>query len=1020
MAHPLPQPVAAALRSVRRRRRAQGLLRALCGAALGSALLLLLLPLAAHLPLAAAFGARIALSALVTGVLVGPVVRWFLPAWDQTASPTRLARALDQRLPYLDHGLEPAVELAAQLERGDLDPDGSAGRLALRHLDELAVLAGAVDARDLLPWSRLGRGAVVGPALLAAVLLVALVRPAPFAAGWQAILALPPIAPLSQTPEAPPVTLTLRNIVITLTPPAYSGRSELRLEGTTGDFQALAGTVVRLTADGESGTASAAVWGSGERAEGSAERGQIDVSFTVPAGAEGYHVEVDRSLGRESLRSRDFRVEIIPDRPPDLEVTGIGSSVDLAPDDELPYAVRAADDFGLSRLELVIEKGGRELARRPLADVAGTAHHDEAFRWVPRQDLGEDGGELQLIVEAWDNDTVVGPKLTRSKPVDIYVPTPRDLHRKVLDLKRQLLDHSVDLLGSLLVANHEIGLRERLALLAEHDGQQAQVRTILELGAELGAAMARDGYESRGAFEGVGMLLANLGRVWQPVVDAVEQRIRSLDQERVPSSAASEVLNAREPAVAEVERIVLDLLAFVAEQNAQPIADGLLKTEDRLARVAELLREAKDGALVDAQLKTALQKLKEELAQLARDMAQDPQDLPDGFSNQVPPELSQERSETIEQLIAEGRLDEAQTRIQEMMERARAMREELQKKQEQQAGSADAERLARQMDEAIEKARELEAQQKALLDDTKELEERLEDPATKQAVAEVQAQLEQAQAKIEQAHGGDAEGFMRHLGRAADQKAQEALDSLRAGDLSAAADSARIAAEYARELGEEAGRRGQGKQPQADAAQGAQLSEDAARRLDELEARSSQRRQASAEAGQPLASRQRSIAQSAGELQQGAEQMGSSAFQSVQGRDSLDAARRLMQKAEGRLGQGQTPQAVGAQQDALRQLQAFRESMEQSRQSMQGRQQRMGSQPGQGMAQAPGGSQPDPYGEAEDWGRFGEGGGKVKMADPDDFVTPDAFRELVQEGAGQDAPERYVPFNQRYYEELVR
>ena len=45
---------------------------------------------------------------------------------------------------------------------------------------------------------------------------------------------------------------------------------------------------------------------------------------------------------------------------------------------------------------------------------------------------------------------------------------------------------------------------------------------------------------------------------------------------------------------------------------------------------------------------------------------------------------------------------------------------------------------------------------------------------------------------------------------------------------------------------------------------------------------------------------------------------------------------------------------------------------------------------------------------------------KVEMPDPEDFVGPEAFRSLVQEGAGEDAPERYRPFNHSYYEELVR
>ena len=70
---------------------------------------------------------------------------------------------------------------------------------------------------------------------------------------------------------------------------------------------------------------------------------------------------------------------------------------------------------------------------------------------------------------------------------------------------------------------------------------------------------------------------------------------------------------------------------------------------------------------------------------------------------------------------------------------------------------------------------------------------------------------------------------------------------------------------------------------------------------------------------------------------------------------------------------------------------------------------RGGRQPGQG----------DPWGRVE--GLQGEGsGGEVDLPDPEDFVSPEAFRSLVQEGAVGDAPQRYRPLNSSYYEELLR
>ena len=50
----------------------------------------------------------------------------------------------------------------------------------------------------------------------------------------------------------------------------------------------------------------------------------------------------------------------------------------------------------------------------------------------------------------------------------------------------------------------------------------------------------------------------------------------------------------------------------------------------------------------------------------------------------------------------------------------------------------------------------------------------------------------------------------------------------------------------------------------------------------------------------------------------------------------------------------------------------------------------------------------------------GEGTGEVEMPEADEFVGPEAWRALLQEGAQGDAPDRYKPLNGSYFEELVK
>ncbi len=146
------------------------------------------------------------------------------------------------------------------------------------------------------------------------------------------------------------------------------------------------------------------------------------------------------------------------------------------------------------------------------------------------------------------------------------------------------------------------------------------------------------------------------------------------------------------------------------------------------------------------------------------------------------------------------------------------------------------------------------------------------------------------------------------------------------------------------------------------------------------------------------------------------DQMGGSAFNPAQGRENLQNAQELMRKAQGRVGNGDPQRAGSAGQDGLNQLRQFRESMEGAQQAL-----RQGGPPRRGgtqMAGQPGGGrQPNEWDSGQG---NAESTAPVEMTDPDEFVGPEAFRELVLEGAQGDAPGRYRPLDGTYYEELVR
>ncbi len=972
------------------------------------------------------------------GWAVGSVIRFVIPPWRRTADPLNLARAVDDRVSETRDSLHAAVDLAGALDDGRWD-DPVTRHLARDHLAAASDRVSVVDPRALLPWSSLGRGVLLGPGLLFVAGLVLLAAPEPSQRGWDRLFGPLPAGDFAaedaeSAEDAEPVTLVLRNLVLTLTPPAYSLRETLTLDGTTGDFQALPGTAVALAADVPSGGEDVAVvWyapeGDPVRFEGTVRGDRVEVGFVAP-GSGHYRVELGRGRIRETLRTRRFRVEALPDDPPDLEVSGLEGTVEVKPDDVLPLAVLASDDFALSRLELVVLKGRQEIARESIADVVGRPDFDGVHGWSPAR-LDGQGGELRLVVEAWDNDTVNGPKVTRSRAVEAWVPTPRDHHRKVLQLKKRLLDQSLDLLAALLVDNATLPRDgDREAILQQHDQEARLAVGLFQTASELGAAMEADPFEKRAVFLGIGTAIENLGRRWEEVVDVAETQIRPDTHLSIDRTTVRTLSLRREETISELERIVLDLEAFVDLQIGEDAADQLAGVEPQLADLADLIRQSSEGAMVDEEIEAAFQELQDALQEIAQQMAERSRGPDEGFQNRMPDGLQRSALEEIRELLEQGKHEEAMEKLRQAMDALDQMKDGLQQEQQQMAGGQEAEQLAQALQHGIEESKRLEAEQQALLDETRAMQERFGtgDPFNEAQQEQLAEDIEELQQRIgalpPQGLTPRTRGGVQSWARAAAQSADRLEQRMDEGDLNSAMQQASEASAYLDEARDEL-RTASGDSAEAvddarrDVQAAADLAEDIRQRLADAEALARRAQGQAASASEGMQERQGQTAEGVGELRQQMEEMGGSAYNPVSGRENLDAAGQMMQRSRGRLGQGRTQPAIGSQEGAIGQLQAFRQSLEEQQQAMQSGQ-RMGQQPGQGQPQQGQGSQQGPWARADDHSGDSTDHDEVELPDPDDFDSPEAFRALVQEEAGGDAPERYRPMNNSYYEELVK
>jgi len=1015
----LPPRILSALASVRRRRRALAVLEATSWIVLGFCLLVGALALITTTP--ASPGIRLLARVWLVLVVVLPIALCVVPPWRRTASWAGLARAVDDRVPDVADGLLTAVDLASDLDASRLvEPETV--RLAEAHLRAADEAADRVRPEAILPLDGLPSTTLLGPLALLLALGAWFLVPDRITSGFAAVFA--PV-PATEGPDEglveEPVTLTLRNLELRLTPPAYAKMEEVVLEGTTGDFVALPGTRVRLTADTDARGSAARI--ELELAEAPVDADlsgdELTADFTTDTST-WYRVKVPRGLGRDPLVSRRFAIELLPDNAPALEVSAPPGPLTITPEDSVPLRVIASDDFGLGTASLLVLKGDQVVARESLGDVDGRAEWEDLVRWSPKGE--EIGGELSLVVEVSDNDTVQGPKITRSRNIEVYVPTARDQRRRVFELKRRLHEITIDLLADVLVTDIEPNGRTfREALLEEHDGQERLAGEFFQTVDALLAAMDADELGGKRDSAGIYGLAANFDVHWAKVTDYVENTIRVLDRTYVRPAVVSELLAKREPVVTELEQIAIDLQGYMDTQTGQELRSDIADLANRFAETQDALRRAADGEPVGDELEEALKDIAQRMAELQKRLAERSKGTNDGFANSLP-QGSKDMLSQAQDLIREGRFEEAAELMRQLDEMMAELDRSIADEEQTRAGGADAEEAERALTEAIEETRRLEREQEAINQQSEQLAENFQDQASNEAMEEIRKDVDALRDKVEgirEAQGADdvfsPTGAERASVRAASYEARALDEEIDAGRMAAAAPIAREAARRLQAAAEAANDRGRAGQER----EAAQLAESIADRLEDLQQSQRRSRSQAQRAGQQVGQQQGETASGVRGLREMLQETPGSSFVPAAGKQALQNAQGSMEGAQQRLSEGDPGRANQAGRDGLGQLKAAREHLEGALQRL-----REGGRPGQGgQAQGagrPGGTQPGGRGWDSPASKNHEDSGETKLTDPDEFVGPEAWRELLQEGAQGDAPERYRPLNGTYYEELTR
>ncbi len=873
-------------------------------------------------------------------------------------------------------------------------------RMANRVADPLDALAPArvVPAGPATRWAL---AAVCAFVLLALSNLLA-IGPAAVLSAFRAVGAAVKEPAIEEGPRALVGDITLRYLY-----PTYTGLSPMEIPNSNGDVHAPPGTVVEIRARAERGwdTVELDAYGARAPAQIDADRAlRSSLSVRVPAETEPATWRFYFTGSAGSMYSPDYRIVVDPDLAPQVTLDVASARIRAALDQPLGVAWHVHDDYGVKTVVVEIREGSstREVEVRAPLNVPRDV--EDTLLLTPKQLGLSPGSSVQLRLKAWDNDDVSGSKAGWSAPVQLVVQGAQGDPSKMMPARRELRDALVLVLADFLldasppIASPADG--EKWAVLANAryervdnllaakwaDGQGglADGSALRELDAKRRAFLAT----VRGLPAGGRLAAADRDAIAEAQaahVEALEGSILLFDT-MIQRAAMQLVSQVAEDMAAEAEEMRADFPKVDKENAAQALA-----RLDQLARMLKALSEAAaqvgEGALAE-------------------------------FTNQGVAQLSDMLAEA-RKAIEEGRYDDAKAMMDRLAEGMRQLADGLKDQQKRQADSSNA--VANAMKDLDTEMAKLQEMQQAVRERTesareehgasmdealavwKEIEERAQSASRGAGAvvtasgplgggvfrsasdmrAEVEGLLDAARARNVERTRSRAEGTIQEVQGMAGTLKWVGRDPARvAGAVGVEAALPPIQADAKRIVA------------LLDKLQRQQASPELQRALEQLADQQQEINERAEKVSKDAQGVARNLPMKAPGLQKGAEQAAEESGRATQA-----------------MRDGDPMAATGGQQATEDGLQEARDALKQAEQTMQS----MSKGAGEGGSSGDG----EPGDEQSGSGQ-GSPMGEMTLPAPEQFQTPEAYRQALMEGMQGDVPEQYKSSNLRYYEELVR
>lgn len=222
---------------------------------------------------------------------------------------------------------------------------------------------------------------------------------------------------------------------LTINPPAYSGLAK-SVQRDNGNISALPGSEIEISIDASRDLSDALImFDDSSQIKMGVVESKASALFSVNK-ASAYLISVKDKQGVENSDPIRYSIELLNDRPPEIELISPAENVELGTDGRVPVISKIRDDYGFTSLllkhRLIASKYREPMNVESIIPITINSNRleDEVYYvWDLAPLYLAEGESISFYLEIFDNDEISGPKSARTKAITVFVPSLDELYR---------------------------------------------------------------------------------------------------------------------------------------------------------------------------------------------------------------------------------------------------------------------------------------------------------------------------------------------------------------------------------------------------------------------------------------------------------------------------------------------------------------------------------------------------------------------------------------------------------------